>query len=74
MFNLHEEMPHSTICKRSEVKRENSEESLTKDTLVGIIAGLLETNADLDFLLKMEQRELETLVACIRDRVDRAAK
>jgi len=56
------------------VKRESSEKSLTKDTLVGIIAGLLETNADLDFLLKMEQRELETLVACIRDRVDRAAK
>lgn len=56
------------------MKRKKSEESLTKDKLVEIIAGLLESNADLGFLLKMEQTDLETLVACIRDRIDRAGK
>ena len=56
------------------MKRKKAEENLTKDKLVEIIAGLLESNADLGFLLKMEQGELETLVACIRDRVDRAGK
>ena len=56
------------------MKRKKSEESLTKDRLVEIIAGLLETSVDLDFLLKMDQADLETLVACVRDRVDRAAK
>jgi hypothetical protein len=71
---LGEKMTHSTIYNRSKVKRKKSEESLTKDKLVEIITGLLESNADLGFLLKMEQAELETLVACIRDRVDRAAK
>ena len=56
------------------MKRKKSEESLTKDKLVEIMAGLLESNADLGFLLKMEQTDLETLVACIRDRIDRAGK
>lgn len=56
------------------MRRKKSEETLPKDRLVEIIAGLLETTADLGFLLKMEQADLETLVACIRDRVDRAAK
>jgi hypothetical protein len=51
-----------------------SVEILTKDRLLQIIAGLLQTNADLAFLLKMDQTELETLVACIRDRVDRVGK
>ena len=67
-------MTHSTVFNRSEVKRKKSEQSLTKDKLVEIIAGLLESNADLGFLLKMEQRDLETLVVCIRDRVDRVGK
>jgi len=47
---------------------------LTKDKLIEITAGLLQTNVDLGFLLKMEQPELETLVVCIRDRVDKAGK
>ena len=42
--------------------------------MVEIIKALLETNADLGFLLKMDHDELETLVACIRDRVDRVRK
>jgi hypothetical protein len=47
---------------------------LTKDRLLEIITGLLQTDVDLGFLLKMDQIELETLLACIRDRVDRINK
>ena len=56
------------------MKRRKSEEILTKDRLLEIIRGLLQTNDDLGFLVKMEQSELETLVACIRDRLDRGSK
>ena len=35
------------------------------------IKGLLKTNIALNFLLILEEEELERLVACIRDRVDR---
>jgi hypothetical protein len=59
---------------RSKVKRKEPEEILTKDRLLEIIMGLLETDADLGFLLKVDQTELKTLVACIRDRVDRVGK
>jgi len=56
------------------VKRKKPEEILTKDRLIEIVRGLLQTNLDLGFLLKMDQTELETLVACIRERVDRTCK
>ena len=59
---------------RSKVKRKKSEEILTKDRLIEIIRGLLQTSTDLGFLLNVDQTELETLVACIRDRVDRVSK
>jgi hypothetical protein len=67
------QMSPSEACTSNgpEVKRKKSEEILTKDRLIEIVRGLLQTNADLGFLLKMDQSELETLVACIRDRVDR---
>jgi hypothetical protein len=58
----------------SEVRRKKSEEILTKDRLIEIIRGLLQTNVDLAFLLKMDQSELETLAASIRDRVDKISK
>ncbi len=45
---------------------------MTKDKLIEIIQGILETDVDLRFLLQLKERELETLVACIRERVDRA--
>jgi len=48
--------------------------SITKQELVEIIKGLLAADADLDFLLQLERTELETLVACIRDRVVLAGK
>jgi hypothetical protein len=56
------------------VKRRKSGEILTKDRLIEILRGLLETSTDLGFLVKVDESELETLVACIRDRVDRIGK
>jgi hypothetical protein len=52
-------------------KENETEVSLTRDKLIKIIEGLARTDADLSFLLKLEKRELETLAACIRERIDR---
>jgi hypothetical protein len=38
--------------------------------LIEIIKKLLDVDADLSFLKKLNKSELETLVACIRDKVD----
>jgi len=43
---------------------------MTEMQLIKIIKGLLCTDVDLDFLLQLKRDNLETLVACIRDRVD----
>ena len=43
---------------------------MTKEKLVEIIQGILNTDIDLSFLLQLKKSELEILVACIRDRVD----
>ena len=45
---------------------------MTKDKLIEIIQGILETDVDLRFLLQLNERDLETLIACIRERVDQA--
>ena len=42
---------------------------MSKEKLVAKIKELLKTDADLDFLLVLEKEEIETLIACIRDRV-----
>ena len=44
---------------------------MTKDKLVEKIKEILRTDNDLDFLLELKKEEVERLVACIRDRVDR---
>jgi len=44
---------------------------MTKGELLEKIRELLKTDIDLDFLLILKEEELERLVACIRDRVDR---
>ena len=44
---------------------------MTKEKLVEKIKELLKTDNDLNFLFELKEPELETLVACIRDRVDR---
>jgi hypothetical protein len=43
---------------------------MTKEKLIQILQSILETDADLRFLLQLEEGELETLVACVRDRID----
>ncbi len=42
---------------------------MTKEKLVKKIKELLKTDADLDFLLELKKSEIETLIACIRDRI-----
>ena len=44
---------------------------MTKDKLVEKIKEILETDNSLDFFLGLKKADLERLVACIRDRVDR---
>jgi len=43
---------------------------MTKEELVGKIGELLKTDNDLRFLLQLKRKEIETLIACIRDKVD----
>ncbi len=43
---------------------------MTKEQIVEKIKEILRTDLDLDFLLGLKKKELETLISCIRDRVD----
>ncbi len=43
---------------------------MTKEKLVDKLKELLKTDMDLQFLLELKKEQIETLVACIRDRVD----
>lgn len=43
---------------------------MQKDELLGILRKLLQTDMKLDFLGKLEQEDLEKLIACVRDKVD----
>jgi hypothetical protein len=43
---------------------------MTKEDLVDLLRKILNTEADLDFLSDLGQRELETLIACIQDRIE----
>jgi len=47
---------------------------MTKESLVGKISEILKTDNDLSFLLQLNITEVETLIACIRDRVDNLVK
>jgi hypothetical protein len=48
---------------------------MTKEKLLEIITDLLKADSEhLTFLLKLEKRELETLVAYVRDRVEQFGK
>jgi hypothetical protein len=49
------------------------EMDMTNDELVKKIEELLNTDADLDFLLVLRKRDLEMLVACIRGRLDQVS-
>jgi hypothetical protein len=43
---------------------------MAKDKLIKILQEILKTDIDLNFLLQLKENELETLVACIRDRIE----
>jgi len=43
---------------------------MNKEKLIEIVRGILHTDIELNFLLQLKKEELETLVACIRERVD----
>ena len=45
---------------------------MTKEKLIEILQGILNTDIDLNFLQGLKEHEIETLVACIRERVDTA--
>ena len=47
---------------------------ITKGKLIEIIKGLLGIDADLNFLVKLDENDLETLIASIRDRIEQAGK
>ena len=44
---------------------------MTKEKLAEKVKELLRTDNNLDFLLQLKREQIERLVACIRDRVDR---
>jgi uncharacterized protein YjgD (DUF1641 family) len=44
---------------------------MTKQELIDLLRKILNTCADLDFLSKLEPGELEKLIACIRDRLEK---
>jgi len=43
---------------------------MENDELIRILEKVLETEVTLDFLKKLEEKEIETLVACVRSKVD----
>ena len=45
---------------------------MTKEKLIEILTGILNTDIDLSFLQQLRENEIETLVACIRERIDTA--
>jgi len=47
---------------------------MEKTELLEIIKKLLKTDVDLEFLLKLQESDLETLVVCIRDRCEQLGK
>jgi hypothetical protein len=47
---------------------------MTNEELVKKVEELLQTDADLAFLLVLRKKDLEKLVACIRGRVDQVSE
>ncbi len=43
---------------------------MTKEEFVDLLRKILNTETNLDFLCDLGQQELETLIACIRDRIE----
>ena len=66
-------IPTSKITWTSKAETETMA-NITKEKLIKILGSLLAADSDLGFLLRLENAELETLVACIRDRVGQDGK
>ena len=45
-----------------------------KEDLIDLLTKILRTSVDLDFLSELEQKDLETLIAVIRDRIEQEKK
>ena len=43
---------------------------MTKDKLIKLLQGLLETKENLDFLLELKTEDIEKLVATVREKVE----
>lgn len=43
---------------------------MTKEEMITVLQRLLNTDVDLEFLMKLDTDELEILIASIRDRVE----
>jgi hypothetical protein len=55
------------------MRHSKARKTLNKDELLEIIKGLLGTDVKLDFLLRLGESELETLVVCVRERLDQSS-
>ena len=47
---------------------------MTKEELIKKIGEILKTDLDLNFLAILKKEELETLIACVKDRVDQVGE
>lgn len=43
---------------------------MTKEDLVAILRKLLQTDANLDFLIRLDDADLRIIIACIRERIE----
>ena len=43
---------------------------MTKQKLIGVLKGLLNTEDNLDFLLELKKEDLEKLVVMVRERIE----
>ena len=43
---------------------------MTKDKLIGVLKGILNTVENIDFLLELNKEDIEKLVAVVRERVE----
>jgi hypothetical protein len=59
---------------RKEVAPMNGEKNVTQESLIRILQNVLKTDIDLSFLNSLKKADLETLVACVRNRVDSPVK
>ena len=53
--------------------RKTMEGQMTKQQLIEILGKLLETEVGLWFLDKLDEHEIQTLIACVRSKVEETA-